>query len=150
MEDGEHRLGYYNLAIDLSNDLNIERGFDSLAEEQRTATLLLLMNRLDQRLEAILAGKVADTIKIVPNQSSIPPSTAPKPPEPELPPGSWYLQSTCSPTDIEIDPDGSVRAGTAAALVERLTTHEQEGSPMSTIVFIRIDVSQTQRSSMRS
>ncbi|KAF7365388.1 hypothetical protein MVEN_00411200 [Mycena venus] len=55
-------------------------------------------------------------------------ATVPKPPEPELPPRPWYLQPTYSPTEIAIDPDGSVRAGTVSALVERLTAHEQ-GDP---------------------
>ncbi|KAJ7857609.1 ras guanine nucleotide exchange factor domain-containing protein [Mycena olivaceomarginata] len=55
-------------------------------------------------------------------------STVPKAPEPELPPRPWYLQPTYSPTEIAIDPDGSVRAGTVPALVERLTAHEQ-GDP---------------------
>ncbi|KAJ6585715.1 ras guanine nucleotide exchange factor domain-containing protein [Mycena capillaripes] len=37
----------------------------------------------------------------------------------------WYLQPTYNPLEIAIDPDGSVRAGTVTALVERLTAHEQ-------------------------
>ncbi|KAJ7252270.1 ras guanine nucleotide exchange factor domain-containing protein [Mycena rebaudengoi] len=44
----------------------------------------------------------------------------------------WYLRPTYSPTDILVDLDGSVRAGTVPALVERLTAHEQ-GAP----AFIR-------------
>ncbi|KAI0372236.1 ras GEF [Pilatotrama ljubarskyi] len=36
----------------------------------------------------------------------------------------WYLRSTYDQSEILIDPDGSVRAGTASALVERLTAHE--------------------------
>ncbi|KAJ7935459.1 ras guanine nucleotide exchange factor domain-containing protein [Mycena leptocephala] len=55
-------------------------------------------------------------------------ASVPKPPEPELPPRPWYLQPTYSPTEIAIDPDGTVRAGTVPALVERLTAHEQ-GDP---------------------
>ncbi|KAJ7134422.1 ras guanine nucleotide exchange factor domain-containing protein [Mycena epipterygia] len=55
-------------------------------------------------------------------------ATVPTPPEPELPPRPWYLQPTYSPTEILIDPDGTVRAGTVPALVERLTAHEQ-GDP---------------------
>ncbi|KAJ7288493.1 ras guanine nucleotide exchange factor domain-containing protein [Mycena rebaudengoi] len=46
-------------------------------------------------------------------------------PEPERPPQPWYLLPTYSPTEILIDPDGTVRAGTVPALVERLTAHEQ-------------------------
>jgi son of sevenless-like protein len=37
------------------------------------------------------------------------------------------LLPTYSPTEILIDPDGTVRAGTVPALVERLTAHEQAG-----------------------
>ncbi|KAJ7164624.1 ras guanine nucleotide exchange factor domain-containing protein [Mycena crocata] len=55
-------------------------------------------------------------------------ASVPTPPEPELPPRPWYLQPTYSPTEILIDPDGTVRAGTVPALVERLTAHEQ-GDP---------------------
>jgi hypothetical protein len=40
-------------------------------------------------------------------------------PQPELPP-------PYAPTDILIDPDGSVRAGTVPALVEHLTSYEQD------------------------
>lgn len=36
----------------------------------------------------------------------------------------WYLRPTYEDSEIQIDPDGKVRAGTVAALVERLTAHE--------------------------
>ncbi|KAH9980235.1 ras guanine nucleotide exchange factor domain-containing protein [Lactifluus volemus] len=36
----------------------------------------------------------------------------------------WYLRPNYSESDIQIEPDGKVRAGTVAALVERLTAHE--------------------------
>ena len=36
----------------------------------------------------------------------------------------WYLQPNYDQSEILIDPDGSVRAGTTTALVERLTAHE--------------------------
>jgi len=39
----------------------------------------------------------------------------------------WYLRPNYSPSDIIIEGDGSVRGGTVAALVERLTAHEQVG-----------------------
>jgi son of sevenless-like protein len=39
----------------------------------------------------------------------------------------WYLRPDYSPSDILIEPDGSVRGGTLPALVERLTAHEQAG-----------------------
>ncbi|KAJ7645538.1 ras guanine nucleotide exchange factor domain-containing protein [Mycena polygramma] len=54
-------------------------------------------------------------------------ASVPKAPEPELQ-RPWYLQPSYNPTEIAIDPDGTVRAGTVTALVERLTAHEQ-GDP---------------------
>nr|GAT50613.1 predicted protein [Mycena chlorophos] len=50
------------------------------------------------------------------------------PPEPEAPPKPWYLQPAYSPTENIIDDDGSIRAASVPALVERLTAHEQ-GDP---------------------
>ncbi|EGO23624.1 hypothetical protein SERLADRAFT_469753 [Serpula lacrymans var. lacrymans S7.9] len=47
----------------------------------------------------------------------------------------WYLRPNYSPTDIVIDPDGSVRAGTVPALVERLTAHEN-GDPTFIKTFL--------------
>ncbi|KAF7977036.1 hypothetical protein HWV62_4796 [Athelia sp. TMB] len=40
----------------------------------------------------------------------------------------WYLRPSYSPSEILIDPDGTVRGGTVPALVERLTAHEH-GDP---------------------
>ena len=40
---------------------------------------------------------------------------------------SWYLLPNYSPTEIIIEPNGSVMGGTIAALVERLTAHEKAG-----------------------
>ncbi|PFH53392.1 hypothetical protein AMATHDRAFT_1447 [Amanita thiersii Skay4041] len=37
----------------------------------------------------------------------------------------WYLRPNYGPNDILMDPDGAVRGGTLAALVERLTAHDQ-------------------------
>lgn len=39
----------------------------------------------------------------------------------------WYLRPNYDESEILIDPDGAVRAGSAAALVERLTAHEHGG-----------------------
>ena len=39
----------------------------------------------------------------------------------------WYLRPNYEDSEIQIDPDGKVRAGTVAALVERLTAHEHSG-----------------------
>ncbi|KAJ7505491.1 ras guanine nucleotide exchange factor domain-containing protein [Mycena galericulata] len=61
--------------------------------------------------------------------------SVPTPPEPELPPRPWYLQPSYSPTEIQMDPDSTVRAGTVPALVERLTAHEQ-GDPTFIKAFL--------------
>lgn len=39
----------------------------------------------------------------------------------------WYLRPNYDQSEILIDPDGGVRAGTTRALVERLTAHEHGG-----------------------
>jgi hypothetical protein len=36
----------------------------------------------------------------------------------------WYLQSTHNLTEIQMEVDGSVRAGTVVALVQQLTSHD--------------------------
>ncbi|EIW81292.1 ras GEF [Coniophora puteana RWD-64-598 SS2] len=46
------------------------------------------------------------------------------PPEHIVPTKPWYLRPDYGKDQIVIDPDGSVKAGTVSALVERLTTHE--------------------------
>ncbi|KAF8208737.1 ras guanine nucleotide exchange factor domain-containing protein [Mycena galopus ATCC 62051] len=56
-------------------------------------------------------------------------------PEPEAPPQPWYLEPAYSPMEIAIEADGSVRAGTVPALVERLTAHEQ-GDPTFIKAFL--------------
>lgn len=40
----------------------------------------------------------------------------------------WYLRPDYTKNDMVIDIDGSVRAGTVPALVERLTSHETGGA----------------------
>jgi hypothetical protein len=50
--------------------------------------------------------------------------------EPFRPPlerSPFYLGNDYADEDIIMNPDGTVKAGTLAALVERLTTHEQPG-----------------------
>jgi hypothetical protein len=65
-------LRVLNKDIPRGFQINIERGFDTIVHESRNATLLALTNRLDQRLESILAGKMANTIKITSNQDRNP------------------------------------------------------------------------------
>ncbi|KAJ7855965.1 ras guanine nucleotide exchange factor domain-containing protein [Mycena olivaceomarginata] len=47
------------------------------------------------------------------------------PPPPESPPQSYQQATYSRPSEIITDPEGTVRAGTLPALVERLTTHER-------------------------
>lgn len=49
------------------------------------------------------------------------------PPPPESPPQSYQQATYSRPSEIITDPEGTVRAGTLPALVERLTTHERAG-----------------------
>lgn len=77
--------------------INVERGFDSLAERSPDATLLGLIKALDKQLEALLTEPKAATIKILPN--SIPsrpvePKAPPAlhPPEPTIRPSRSYTQ----------------------------------------------------------
>lgn len=44
----------------------------------------------------------------------------------------WYLRPNYDQSEIMMEPDGTVRAGTPAALVERLTAHEQGGKRVAT------------------
>jgi len=45
----------------------------------------------------------------------------------------WYLRTTYNSQEILVDNDGSVRGGTLAALVERLTSHEHTGEVIEAI-----------------
>ena len=61
----------------------------------------------------------------------------------------WYLRPNYDQSTILIDPDGQVRAGTPAALVERLTQHEMTGEfcfPCARCLGFTSDYLQTQRS----
>lgn len=71
---GRPTLRVRNKDIPRGFQINIERGFDSIAAEAPNATLLGLMNRLDKQLEVILSGKMADTVKISANKGTAPAS----------------------------------------------------------------------------
>jgi son of sevenless len=45
----------------------------------------------------------------------------------------WYLRPNYAESEIQIEPDGKVRAGTVAALVERLTAHEHFGEAIDKV-----------------
>ena len=50
--------------------INVERGFARLAESRPQSTLLGLMNNLDKQLESLLTEQKAETITIIPNNTS--------------------------------------------------------------------------------
>jgi hypothetical protein len=63
-------LSIKNKDIPRGFQINIERGFDTIAANAPGITLLNLMKRLDNQLETILSGQMADTIKIVSNKTT--------------------------------------------------------------------------------
>jgi hypothetical protein len=62
---GKPSLRALNKDIPRGFQINIERGFDTICSASPEATLLGLMNRLDKQLEVILAGEMAETVKVV-------------------------------------------------------------------------------------
>jgi hypothetical protein len=92
-EAGRPSLRALNKDIPRGFQINIEKGFDIICSESPRATLLGLMNRLDKQLESILAGEMAETIKLVVHKgppsriigaktSTTTPATTVTPPEP--------------------------------------------------------------------
>lgn len=73
-ETGPPSLKVLNKEIPRGFQVNIERGFDVIraGTPHATLTLLALINRLDKELETILAGEMAETIKIVAHRPSRP------------------------------------------------------------------------------
>lgn len=51
----------------------------------------------------------------------------------------WYLQPNYEDSEIQMGPDGKVRAGTVPALVERLTAHEHSGAPYDVSLLAEAD-----------
>jgi hypothetical protein len=55
----------------------------------------------------------------------------------------WYLRPDNDPTEIQIEPDGSVRGGTKKALVEHLTAHDATSKISSTVLTISLILSRS-------
>ena len=72
---GKPSIEVLNADIPAGYRINVERGFAALVEAKPDLPLLALMNSLDRRLEAILSGEKAETVKIVPNLVTSPPAT---------------------------------------------------------------------------
>ncbi|KAL9000669.1 MAG: hypothetical protein Q9169_000705 [Polycauliona sp. 2 TL-2023] len=69
-ENGRPSLAVSNPNMPRGYQINVERGFDNLAQISPHATLLSLLNTLDKQLEALLTGPKAETIKIVSNATN--------------------------------------------------------------------------------
>lgn len=80
---GRPSIQVTNKDIPRGFQINIERGFDLILSSNPGITLLAAMNRLDRQLEPILAGRMAETIKIVANKGPASPATAPVQPQPQ-------------------------------------------------------------------
>lgn len=61
------RLRVRNQEMDRGYQINVERGFQRIAEENPNSTLLQLLNLLDKQLETLLGAPKAETIKLVAN-----------------------------------------------------------------------------------
>lgn len=66
-ENGTPTLRVTNAEMARGFQINVERGFDSLAAEDPRKSLLALMNDLDKKLEQFLTAEKAQTIKLVSN-----------------------------------------------------------------------------------
>jgi hypothetical protein len=67
---GRPSLTVHNNEMPKGFQINVEKGFDVLANNLPRKTLLSLMNELDRGLEAILVSEKAQTIKIVANRGT--------------------------------------------------------------------------------
>ncbi|KAI9835886.1 MAG: hypothetical protein M1819_001784 [Sarea resinae] len=64
------QLKVSNKEMERGYQINVERGFDTLAEQASHPTLLGLMNALDKNLETLLSLPKADTVKLISNLDS--------------------------------------------------------------------------------
>lgn len=72
-------LRVLNKDIPRGFQINVERGFDVIRASAPEATLLGLMNRLDKQLESILAGEMAETVKLTVHKNAPSPAAKPQP-----------------------------------------------------------------------
>ncbi|RMY81786.1 hypothetical protein D0864_03787 [Hortaea werneckii] len=95
---GRPSIQVTNKDIPRGFQINIERGFDLILSSNPGVTLLAAMNRLDRQLEPILAGRMAETIKIVANKG--PASPAPVQPQSQAPPPRAATNNTTERRDV--------------------------------------------------
>jgi hypothetical protein len=103
--------------------LNVEVGFDGLADDKPDASLLELMKALDKNLETFLSAPKADTVKLVPNKDTRHLSALP----------FRSVEPTVAPTDIKVNDqhamptsDKHVKTFTAEQKAEALKKRESE------------------------
>lgn len=100
--------------------LNVEAGFDSLADDRPDASLLELMKALDKNLEAFLSAPKADTVRLVPNKDTRHLSALP----------SRSLEPTTGPADVKVEatpaPVKPIPTFTAEQKSEALKKRESE------------------------
>ncbi|KAI9666036.1 MAG: hypothetical protein M1821_003971 [Bathelium mastoideum] len=75
-DSGPPRLRVLNREMGRGYQINVENGFDNLFLSNPKATLLGLMNRLDQQLERLLSMEKAETVKLISNTRVAGPRTA--------------------------------------------------------------------------
>ncbi|OAL21654.1 hypothetical protein AYO22_07831 [Fonsecaea multimorphosa] len=71
-QNGKPTIRVTNAEMARGFQINVEKGFDSLAESSPNKTLLALLNELDKKLEKFLTSEKAQTIKIIANAEKIP------------------------------------------------------------------------------
>lgn len=117
---GKAALIIKNKEIPRGFQINIERGFDTIANSAPEATLLGLMNRLDKQLETILSGQMAETVKIVPNKGTASSQPINKPQQPQAPiVTEMPLETSEAPTPKQLDEARSKRQFDARQLEAR-------------------------------
>jgi hypothetical protein len=83
-DKGQPSLRVINPEMGRGYQINVERGFESLAAAMPKSTLLALVNELDKRLEGFLTSEQAQTVKLVTNtgkKTSVKASTSKATPE---------------------------------------------------------------------
>jgi len=96
--------------------LNVEAGFDGLANDKPDASLLDLVKALDKNLEAFLSAPKAETVKLVPNKDTRHLSAIP----------SRSVEPTVVPTDVKVGEIANEHAMRAPIRAVETFTAEQK------------------------
>jgi phage FluMu protein Com len=145
-------LTVHNVEMPKGFQINVEKGFDALAEKLPRRTLLSLMNELDRGLESILTSEKAQTIKIVANRGSMPhnvlvkATTSRATPLAELSSATTASQSTWTPQQIAEALEkrqGDVRQ--LEARLSRASTFRKDEISDRTIFIVPVQISRSAR-----